>query len=84
MEEGNIVGLVLPIDGEKRKHPICRVSQGSEVGKDHPWHDAVACIATLSFPRELYDYFFPFRLWGCSCFHFGILKRFALKSNPKN
>ena len=84
MEQGNVAELVFPIHGEKRKHPICGVSQGPEVRKNPPWHDAVACTVSLSFPRELYDYFFSFWIMEVFLFSVGILKRFALKSNPEN
>lgn len=36
MEQGNMVGLALPIHVEKRKHPVCGVSQGPEGKKDPP------------------------------------------------
>lgn len=68
MEQGNLVGLVLPIHGEKRKHPVCGVSQGPEGKKDPPRHDTAACTETWSFPVELHDYIFPLGLWGCVCF----------------
>lgn len=75
-----MVGLVLPIHREKRKHPLWR----PEVAKDPLWHDAVACSVTLSFSRELHGSFFSFWIVGVFLFPVGIPKRFALKPNPEN